>query len=325
MPVEFALRPRIRLREAPAPARRVRARLPKFALPALAYWLLIGGVVYEFVSHHDARSLPAGSEAALAPLPAEPPAARPWWRPLPARPTPEPQPAAPPARAEPAAPEPELGAPRAEPPVAELSAPELSTAELSDPEAPPAPLATEAPLATNLRAPRRARARDLALPLPAPTPELAPARDVAANNVGVPAPPLVFAPLDEPVPAHAFEPAPSPAPDRARSPSASGLPSCEAAIASASQDVDFSGGNRTADLPTRAIAAVLENGAWLSSCNVPERTSIDICVAIKGGHVVGASVSSRPADAALNQCVKRRASSLQFPYSPHLDVARTRF
>jgi hypothetical protein len=70
---------------------------------------------------------------------------------------------------------------------------------------------------------------------------------------------------------------------------------------------------------------VLENGAWLSSCNVPEHTALDVCVAIKGGRVVGASVTSRPADAALNGCVKRRASSLQFPYSPHLDIARTRF
>ncbi|HEX2672425.1 MAG TPA: hypothetical protein VHM25_16200 [Polyangiaceae bacterium] len=333
MPVEFALRPRIRLREAPAPARRVRARLPKFALPALGYWLLIGGLVYEFVSHHDPNSLPAESEAALAPLPTvSPAAARPWWRPLPARPAPEPPPPVAPALPEPAAAEPELGVPAAEPPVAELTAPELSTDDLSDLEAPPAPLATEAPLAAdaplaaNLRARRRARASERMLPLPTPTPERAPVRDPASNNVGVPAAPLVFAPLDEPLPAHALEPAPAPTPtEPPRSPGASGLPSCESAIASASQDVDFSGGNRTADLPTQAIAAVLENGAWLSSCNVPERTSLDVCVAIKGGRVVGASISSRPADAALNQCVKRRASSLQFPYSPHLDVARTRF
>jgi hypothetical protein len=106
---------------------------------------------------------------------------------------------------------------------------------------------------------------------------------------------------------------------------ASFLPSCEAAVAAANQDVDFSGGNRAADLPTQAIAAVLENGAWLGSCALPEHTTLDVCVAIKGGRVVGASVTSRPADSALNSCVKRRASSLQFPFSPHLDLARTRF
>jgi len=70
---------------------------------------------------------------------------------------------------------------------------------------------------------------------------------------------------------------------------------------------------------------VLENGAWLNSCAVPEQTAIDVCVAIKGGRVVGASVTTRPPDATLANCVKRRAGSLQFPYSPRLDLARTRF
>jgi hypothetical protein len=280
------------------------------------------------VSHHDSAAALGEREAALASLPAvSPPPFREWWRPLPARPNDAPEPALPPALSEPAAPEPEPAAPSSEPPRAELTAPEVSTAELSDPEAPPAPLANDAPLATNSRAPRRTRERERALPPPAFTAERAPVRELAPNNVGVPAPPLVFAPLDEPVPAHAFAPAPSPTPptETPRAGGTSGLPSCESAIASASQDVDFSGGNRAADLPTRAIAAVLENGAWLASCNVPDRTSIDVCVAIKGGRVIGASVSSRPADAALNNCVRRRASSLQFPFSPHLDVARTRF
>jgi len=118
---------------------------------------------------------------------------------------------------------------------------------------------------------------------------------------------------------------PTPPPETPRPASGSALPSCESALASASQDIDFSGSNRAADLPTQAIAAVLENGAWLASCGVPEHTALDVCVAIKGGRVVGVSVSTRPADGALSACVRRRASSLQFPYSPHLDIARTRF
>lgn len=335
MPVEFALRPRIRLREAAAPPRRARARLPKFALPALAYWAVIGGLVYEFVRHHDPLS--AEGEAALAAPTAEAPTAeaptalREWWRPLPVRPAQEP-PAVAPAITEPAAAEPETQKPIPEPPLAELTAPpgddaEPRNRELFDPEP---SLTSEAPLATNLRAPRRARTRSAARqsPEPAPTRELELTPTLPQNNVGVPAPPLTFAPLEEPVPAHAFAPSPpatAPTTDPSRAAGTSGLPSCESAIAAASQDVDFSGGNRTADLPTQAIAVVLENGAWLASCNVPEHIALDVCVAIKGGHVVGASVTSRPADSALNNCVKRRASSLQFPYSPHLDVARTRF
>jgi len=304
MPVEFALRPRIRLREAPAPARRARARLPKFALPALAYWLVIGGLVYEFVRHHTPSAPPGESEAALAPLaPAPPPTVREWWRPLPA-----PPPTLAPSEPTPAEPEVPLAA-LTEPPPGE-PAHEAPVEPAPDEAAAP----TEAPLATTpaLR------------PAPRPRSESRPTR--ALNPVDEPAPSLpsisalALSPLTTPAPEAARAPLSAPAPA-----ASGGLPSCEAALAAASQDVDFSGGNRAADLPTQAIAAVLENGAWLSSCAVPEHTTLDVCVAIKGGHVVGASVTSRPGDSALSACVKRRASSLQFPYSPHLDLARTRF
>ncbi len=110
MPVEFALRPRIRLREDPAPVRRAGPRLPRFALPALAYWLAIGGLVYEFVHQHDA-SAPPDAEAALAPLTPPPPTVREWWRrtpapvtPPPSRPITEPPPPATPAPEAPVAP-----------------------------------------------------------------------------------------------------------------------------------------------------------------------------------------------------------------------------
>ena len=111
--------------------------------------------------------------------------------------------------------------------------------------------------------------------------------------------------------------------DTARS--SGSLPSCEAAAAAAVQDLDFASSDRTADLPSSAIAGVLENGAWLSSCEVPASTSLDVCVAIKGGRVTAATVISRPADARLNACVRQRAAALQFPYSPRVDIARTRF
>jgi len=316
MPVEFALRPRIRLREAPAPAARARARLPKFALPALAYWLVIGGLVYEFVQHHDGSAPPAETDAALAAMPPSPaPAVRQWWRPLPARPTPE----APSALG---APEATAALEPATPLISEARVPEPETEGLSPepalsepPPREPAPIA-EPPIASDAapgRTRQRSRARSpLSQPFatPAPTPTFAPTR------VPEPAPTVAVSPPLVP---------PSPAPDTSHPSYAGGLPSCESAIESASQDIDFSGGNRAADLPTQAIAAVLENGAWLASCGLPEHTAVDVCVAIKGGRVVGASVTTRPADTSLNACVRRRASSLQFPYSPHLDVARTRF
>ncbi|HET7542314.1 MAG TPA: hypothetical protein VFK05_20740 [Polyangiaceae bacterium] len=324
MPVEFALRPRIRLREDPAPARRVRARLPKFALPALAYWLASGGLVYEFVRHHEPNAPPQQAEAALA-LPAPPAATvRAWWRPLPAPAAPPAPP--PPAEALPPEPaEPELAQasvaapPPTEPPSIPLVEPPSAASSLA--ETPSTPLAELRSLE-----PRRGERR-----LDAPrarTPLRGPRTSAFLQTEPAPPPVPTFAPAPPPdstleLP---FAPAPTPAPTpEVPRTVASTLPSCEAAAASASQDVDFSGNGRVADLPTQAIAAVLENGAWLGSCALPEHTALDVCVAIKGGRVVGASVTSRPADAALNACVKRRASSLQFPYSPHLDLARTRF
>jgi hypothetical protein len=300
MPVEFALRPRIRLREDPAPARRARPRLPKFALPALAYWLVIGGLVFEFVRRHDANAPLPEAQAALAPLPPPPlPTVREWWRPLPA-------PATPQASAISAPPTPSL---------APLETPLAASAPAEPAPAEPAPAepAPEAPLAS----PARTRTQHAPATL-----RRIPTR--TSDPANVPKPALALAPVPPPPAAPALVPSPPAAP---ASPPviASFLPSCEAALASASQDVDFSGGNRTADLPAQAIAAVLENGAWLSSCAVPDHTTLDVCVAIKGGRVIGASVSSRPPDSALNGCVKRRASSLQFPYSPHVDLARTRF
>jgi len=130
--------------------------------------------------------------------------------------------------------------------------------------------------------------------------------------------PLEPRPASEPEPRAALLPAPA----RGNGPS---LPSCEARAAAAVQDMDFASRDRSADLPSEAIAGVLENGAWLGSCALPSTTKLEVCVAIKGGRVVAATVTSRPFDPALNACVKQRAAALQFPYSTRVDVARTRF
>ena len=327
MPVEFALRPRIRLREDPAPARRARPRLPKFALPALAYWVAIAGLVYAFVRQHDASMAPAETEAALAPViaPEPAPAVRQWWRPLPAREERAPaQVAEPSAASEPEPLEASLSG-HAEPPRVEAAPAESALAALAP--APPSPAevarAFNPPAARSLPASRRALRA-------APTRAAVTPDEPAATDVHVGVPGLALAPSLSPAPDLTSAPARPPTPARPPAPAPAlvaghGLPSCEAALAAASQDVDFSGSNRVADLPTQAIAAVLENGAWLSSCAIPDQTTLDVCVAIQGGRVVGASVASRPTNSALNSCVKLRASSLQFPYSPHLDLARTRF
>ena len=292
MPVEFALRPRIRLREGFAPPRRPWLRVPRFVLPVLAYWLGAAGIVYAFVHKSpDGTAQPAAEETATAPSPVARPE-RAWWEPTPA-------------------PEAATESPRPQPqPTVEEAANPRSPA----PEQAPAP---ETPIASE-REPAPA-ARTASKP-----PETEPAARIAAPPKDRTLAPLALAPRlqdREPTPEAPIAPPPA-----HTAPAAHGsLPSCEAAAANANQDVDFSAGNRGADLPTSAIAAVLENGAWLSSCSPPSDMSLDVCVAIQGGNVVGVSVTTRPGDANVNACVARRAATLQFPYSPRLDLARTRF
>jgi hypothetical protein len=305
MPVEFALRPRIRLREDLPRPQRSRVRLPRFALPVAAYWLVVGGTTYALVHAHDAQASLAGGTSDETALAAELPPRenRPWWRRVPNAPAPEAAPVSAVPAAGPAAREQTIPEPAAEP--AALPEPTPSTP-------PPAP-----------EPPRRAA------PLVSPAPrEPAPPR--AARQAFDPSAPrsprtLALAPAEPPAFNDAPDEAPTPTPPPRTEARNHALPSCEAALESAHQDVDFSQGNGTADLPTSVIAAVLENGAWLGSCGVPKSTALDVCIAIRGGNVIGASVASRPPNAELTACVRGRASSLQFPYSSHVDIARTRF
>ncbi|HEX7452795.1 MAG TPA: hypothetical protein VF294_10935 [Polyangiaceae bacterium] len=283
MPLEFALRPRIRLRDDfAAPPRRSRLRLPRLALPVLGYWLAAFGITYALVHAHDSPdTAPLAAESLAA---SEPPADV-----VPPTPASEPEPAA-------VAPEPEPNV-VVPPPTADEQAP-LSLADA------PRPSRFAAPREERVVEPPRARTQstlsenDIA-PLASPFRGLEPpsARAVAA-------PPLR---------------------ERETARASGSLPSCEAAAAAATQDLDFASSDRTADLPSSAIAGVLENGAWLGSCELPTSTSLDVCVAIQGGRVTAATVISRPADARLNACVKQRAAALQFPYSSRVDIARTRF
>src|SRR5450631_3273747 len=285
MPLEFALRPRIRLRDDfAAPPRRSRLRLPRLALPVLGYWLAAFGITYALVHAHDTPdTAPLATESVPA---SEPPADV-----VPPTPASAPEPAA-------VAPEPEPSAVVPPPPAEEQEPPSVADA--------PRPSRFASPREERVVEPPRARTQstlsenDIA-PLASPFRDLEP-------------------PSTPPV-------APPPVRERERETArASGsLPSCEAAAAAATQDLDFASSDRTADLPSSAIAGVLENGAWLSSCEVPTSTALDVCVAIKGGRVTAATVISRPADARLNACVKQRAAALQFPYSSRVDIARTRF
>ena len=301
MPLEFALRPRIRLRDdLAAPPRRSRLRLPRLALPVLGYWLAAFGITYALVHAHDSPdAAPLAAESVAA---SEPPADV-----VPPARASEPEPAA-------VAPEPEPNAAFPPPTVDERDPPSLADTPRPSRLATPREERADAPRRSRFASPREERVVE--------RPRARTQSTLSEDNIAPLASP--FGELEtSSAPALATPPSRAREAETAR---ASGsLPSCEAAAAAASQDLDFASSDRTADLPSSAIAGVLENGAWLSSCEVPTSTSLDVCVAIKGGRVTAATVVSRPADARLNACVKQRAAALQFPYSARVDIARTRF
>jgi len=305
MPLEFALRPRIRLREAPPPrtaSPRSRLRVPRFALPAALYWLVVGGICYGIIRLHDAPEPEPVAEARQVSQEPEQPSIAPPVIDAPAEraepvPEPPPEPSLEPVAAPAAGPERGVSpsVPRVEP---EPSlGPPLRARVLGED-------VSRALLASRALAPQREpNVRQRALSRQETAREASAALDSQS------------APVEPRAPQTAMLP-------RGNGPS---LPSCEAAAAAAVQDLDFASPDRTADLPSEAIAGVLENGAWLGSCALPSATKLEVCVAIKGGRVVAATVTSRPADPGLNACVKQRAAALQFPYSTRVDVARTRF
>jgi hypothetical protein len=104
-----------------------------------------------------------------------------------------------------------------------------------------------------------------------------------------------------------------------------GLPSCEAAVARNEEHLEIGGPRGPADVTREAYASVLQNGSYLGGCSVPDRTVLELCVAVKGGRAVGVTVTSAPASAELTACVRRAVSQLAFPSSERLDVTHTRF
>jgi hypothetical protein len=286
MTLPLAIRPRIRLRDEPEPPRA--ARLPPMALPIAVYWGVMG-----FLSYSVSKS-PSSLTSVLAAR-SEPPAER--SEPLP---------------------------------------PKLAEAPLPRPLFEPQPV-----LATAARAPREAE--------PARETHRSRRNDRRAS-AHTPRPPLLslhgdpvphFDPISrfDPVEHDSFTmrgisalttsaPAPSEPPPAAVRPApfrTSAVPSCESAVAAASTEWDLTAARGAPDLSRDSYAAVLENGAYLSRCDVPAGTSLDICAAVQKGRPVGITVVARPADSQVSACVKAAVESLSFPSHPRLDVTRTRF
>jgi hypothetical protein len=322
--VRLDIRPRLRLSSEPPVAARRGFRLPALALPAAGYWVFMAALTYVF--------------AHLGPHPLEAFAAEPTV-------TQRSQPTRPERPTEPErAPEPE--------PVTEVAPPALQASAEASPSAPalvdvdvdleherererepepkhdrsprrePASLSSEQ---TRLEAGTVAEGEPAPLPDPSVTsfPEFTDTSRAARRERGADGPRIdsVFEPARE-------QPAPS-APDVAppeRGPDAPiAVTSCEAAIARNNEQLTIGGPRRPADITREAYASILQNGRYLASCNLPDRTVIEICAAVRDGRAVGVTVVSNPPRAAVDACVRSAVARLAFPKNERLDVTHTRF
>lgn len=309
--VRLDIRPRLRLAPDWQPRAAARRRwLPPLAVPAAGYWVAMAALTYAFaqLGPHpldDAfASEPAPPSLLEPPSLPEPPAQLPWPEPT-TEGTSQPEPA-PLASALPEPDptvEPERGA--ASPAPADYRASPrqpLSRAPVEQDEA-----ITERPSFPEFTDSSRERAPERAADGPRIDSlfERSEARPSRAPAAGADREPV--------------------APGADRDPAPVSVSSCEAAIARNDEQLEIGVRRGPADITREAYASILQHGGYLTGCSIPERTVFEICAAVKNGRAVGVTVSSSPANAPLNACVRRAVSRLKFPQSERLDVTHTRF
>lgn len=316
--VRLDIRPRLTLPDRPVVARR-RLQLPPLALPAVGYWAFMAGLTYVLL---HVGSYPFEGAATAAPEPAR------VEQPGPEPQKPQLESATLPSVAEPREAESELFAPAATPaPRDDQPTPPDTFVEPSKGTADPSTqgLALGAARTSSAR-PRIAETAassstaGLALSFPEFTDGTRPPeRTHAADGPRIES---LFEPAQAPS-SQPREETPPPA-EQPREPTSS-VSSCEAAVARNNEELRIGAAPGTADVSREAYAAILQDGRYLTRCNVPERTVFEICAAVKGGRAVGVTVVSSPSSAALNACVRSAVTRLRFPESPRLDVTHTRF
>jgi hypothetical protein len=100
--------------------------------------------------------------------------------------------------------------------------------------------------------------------------------------------------------------------------------SCEEARDRSVQEIDI-GGTSSPDLTAGDLGAVLNNGTYMTPCDVPSASRVQICVAVKAGQAVGVTVALAPSNPDVELCVARQVRSLSFPPNPKMDIAVVRF
>ena len=91
---------------------------------------------------------------------------------------------------------------------------------------------------------------------------------------------------------------------------------CEEAAAAYVEEIDMRGSGAAPDLSAADFAAVLNKGTYLATCEVPETSRAQVCVAVKNGAPVGVTVALDPANADLERCVSRESALSRLRRTP---------
>lgn len=100
--------------------------------------------------------------------------------------------------------------------------------------------------------------------------------------------------------------------------------SCEQVIDANNEELTL-GKKQEADLSHADLGAVLNNGAYLNDCDVPDKARLAVCAAVKEGRAVGVTVAMSPSDPEVERCVAGKVRALGFPIHQKLHIARTTF
>jgi eukaryotic-like serine/threonine-protein kinase len=136
---------------------------------------------------------------------------------------------------------------------------------------------------------------------------------------GAKAPP-VAAPT---TPRHPVEQSAEPSGPRPTGGSSDGV-SCEDARDQNVEEVNI-GKASGPDLSVKDLGAVLNDGKFLQTCDVPSDVKVSVCAAVKQGQVVGVTVAMLPPNPELETCVAKEIRGLTFPSNPKMDIVKTEF
>ena len=102
--------------------------------------------------------------------------------------------------------------------------------------------------------------------------------------------------------------------------------SCEEVISEQRERAREQGvGDEAEESHNDEIKVALSEGHFLVSCEVPETTAVELCVAVIDGRAKGVTVTMVPGNIPMSDCVADQIRDIEFPEHDLVSVARTKF